>query len=259
MSIKPVTARNLASLEGIRHGFFTRNGGVSTGLYASLNCGWGSSDDPDAVSENRRRAGAFLGGDPDSGVVTLYQEHGTNALHVTRRPSREALPHADAVIASTPGLVVGVLTADCTPVLMADPQARIVAAVHAGWRGAINDVVGSAVREMERLGAKRERITAAIGPCIAPAAYEVGADFEATFRERDPSFSGFFERADADAKPHFDLPGFVAMRLREAGVGNVEDVGLCTYANESLFFSYRRKTHRQEGDYGRQISAIVVA
>ncbi|MFA5955679.1 peptidoglycan editing factor PgeF [Hyphomicrobium sp.] len=261
MTLKPVEARNLANLNGIRHGFFTRNGGVSTGLYASLNCGWGSSDDQSLIAENRRRIGHYLGGDEKfgGGVVTLYQEHGTTALEVTTPPSRAALPHADAVVSATPGLVIGVLTADCAPVLLADAEAGIVAAAHAGWRGAINDVAGSAVREMERLGARRDRIVAAIGPCIGQAAYEVGPEFEATFLERNPEFSAYFTRSDANARPHFDLPGFVAMQLRAAGVVSVEDLSLCTSENESLFFSYRRKTHRGDVDYGRQISAIVVA
>lgn len=261
MTLKPIEARNLASCNGIRHGFFTREGGVSTGLYASLNCGWGSSDDPNLVAENRNRIGRFLGGYGKfgGGVITLYQEHGTTALHVTEPPDRSALPHADAVISNTPGLVIGVLTADCAPVLMADVEAGVVAAAHAGWRGAINDVVGSAVAEMEQLGAKRERIAAAVGPCISQSAYEVGPEFEATFLERDQAFRTYFTRADASARPHFDLPAFVTMRLRQAGVGSIEDLALCTCKNESLFFSYRRKTSLGEVDYGRQISAIVVA
>ena len=260
ISLKPIEAENLAGLKGVRHGFFTRNGGVSTGLYDSLNCGWGSNDDPSLVAENRRLIGHFLGGDEKlgGGVITLYQEHGTTALHVSEPPSRDALPHADAVISTTPGLVIGVLTADCAPVLFADPDAGVVAAAHAGWRGAINDVLGSAVREMERLGARRDRISAAIGPCISQAAYEVGPEFEAAFLDRDPKFSAFFAREDSSSRPHFDLPGFVAMRLRETGIGSIEDVMLCTCTNESLFFSYRRKTHRGDMDYGRQISAIVV-
>ena len=262
MTLEPVEARNLASLSGIRHGFFTRAGGVSTGLYASLNCGLGSNDDPNLVLENRRRIGRQLGGNLDEfggGVVTLYQEHGTTAFEVLQPPARDALPHADAVVSVTPGLVVGVLTADCAPVLLADAEAGVVAAAHAGWRGAINGIVDSAIREMERLGARRERISAAVGPCIGQSAYEVGPEFEATFLARDPASSAFFNRKDEGARPHFDLPGFVTKRLAEAGVGSIEDLSLCTSENESLFFSYRRKTHRGEADYGRQISAIVVA
>jgi YfiH family protein len=258
---KPIEAQNLAAKSGIRHGFFTRHGGVSGGLYDSLNCGLGSGDDPNLVLENRRRAGAHLGGDDrfGGGVVTLYQQHGTTALTVSAPPSRAALPHADAVVSATPGLVIGVLTADCTPVLMADAEAGIVAAAHAGWRGALHDIIGSAVREMERLGAKRERIAAAVGPCISQAAYEVGPEFEAAFVDQDPLFASFFTQRKSKDRAHFDLPGFVIKRLEDARVGSIEDVALCTFENESLFFSYRRKTHRGEPDYGRQISAIVVA
>ncbi len=262
MTLKPVEAKNLAALSGIRHGFFTRIGGVSSGLYASLNCGWGSNDDPNLVGENRRRVGEHLGGNSDrsgGGVITLYQEHGTTALTVAEPPSRDALPHADAVVSVTPGLVIGVLTADCAPILLADTEAGVVAAAHAGWRGAVNGVIVSAVREMERLGARRERISAAIGPCISQRAYEVGPEFEATFLERDPRYGAFFARKDETTRPHFDLPGFVAKRLQDAGVGNIENLSPCTCENESLFFSYRRKTHLGEADYGRQISAIVVA
>jgi hypothetical protein len=262
MTLKPVEAENLSSVTGIRHGFFTRAGGVSNGLYASLNCGLGSNDDPELVLENRRRIGRHLGVDDDKfggGVVTLYQEHGTTAFAVSTPPSRDALPRADAVISVTPGLVIGVLTADCAPVLLADGEAGVVAAAHAGWRGAINGIVDSAVHEMELLGARRERISAAIGPCIGQAAYEVGSEFEATFLSRDPASNEFFKQNAESARPHFDLPGFVVSRLAEAGVSRIEDLSLCTSENESLFFSYRRKTRRGEPDYGRQISAIVVS
>ncbi len=261
MTLEPFEARNLAASSGIRHGFFTRAGGISSGLYTSLNCGLGSSDDKSLVLENRRRIGEHLGGSDEfgGGVVTLYQEHGTAAFEVSRPPSRDALPHADAVVSVTPGLVIGVLTADCAPILLADAGAGVVAAAHAGWRGAFNGIVESAVREMERLGARREHISAAVGPCISQSAYEVGPEFEATFLTQNPANSAFFSRKDAGARSHFDLSGFVAKRLAEAGVGNIENLSLCTNENESLFFSYRRKTHRGEADYGRQISAIVVA
>jgi len=261
MTPKPVEARNLGTVSGIRHGFFTRMGGVSTGLYESLNGGLGSNDNQGLVLENRRLIGRHLGGNDKfgGGVVTLYQEHGTTAYEVSSPPSLDGLPRADAVISKTPGLVIGVLTADCAPVLLADGEAGVVAAAHAGWRGAIDGIVDSAIREMERLGARRERISAAVGPCIGQAAYEVGPEFEATFLSRDPANSAFFRRNPESARPHFDLPGFVVSRLAKAGVSNVEDLALCTCENESLFFSYRRKTHRGEPDYGRQISAIVVA
>ena len=256
--LAPLEAANLTNLPGIRHGFFTRQGGVSEGLYASLNCGLGSGDDASPVLENRRRVARHLGGSSD-GVTTLYQEHGTTALEVSGTIARDMLPRADAVISRTPGLVIGVLTADCAPVLLADPVARVVAAAHAGWRGAVDGIIESAVAGMERLGAKRQRISAALGPCIGPVAYEVGPDFETQFLASDADSRQFFSRRDNADRPHFDLPAFVGRRLRDAGIGSVVGLSPCTYENESLFFSYRRKTHRQEPDYGRQISAIVVA
>ena len=256
--MSPLAAENLKSLSGIRHGFFTRDGGVSQGIYHSLNCGLGSDDDPERVLENRRRVADHLGGNGGA-VVTLYQEHGTTARAVEDMPSRDALPRADAVVTATPGLVIGVLTADCAPVLLADPDARVVAAAHAGWRGAVNGIVESAVAEMERLGAQRHRISATVGPCIGQRAYEVGPEFESEFVSRDPAYRAFFSQRDKDARPHFDLPRFVLQRLREAGIANSVDLATCTCENESLFFSYRRKTRLKEPDYGRQISAIVVA
>jgi YfiH family protein len=254
----PLEAENLKRLPGIRHGFFTRQGGVSEGIYASLNCGFGSSDDSELVAENRNRVARHLGGTYD-GVVTLYQEHGTTAIEASGPVARGALPRADAVVSATPGLVIGVLAADCAPVLLADPEARVVAAAHAGWRGAVAGIIDSAIAEMERLGARRERISAAVGPCINQAAYEVGAEFEAQFLSRDPTSSRFFACRDEVSRPHFDLPGFVVQRLSDAGIGHVLGFSPCTHQNESLFFSYRRKTQRHEPDYGRQISAIVVA
>jgi len=256
--LAPRLADNLQNLSGIRHGFFTRDGGASQGIYASLNCGLGSNDAPDLVLENRSRVAEHLGG-RNGGVVTLYQEHGTIAREVTALPDRASLPRADAVVTTTPGLVIGILTADCAPVLLADADARVVAAAHAGWRGALEGVVESAIQEMERLGARRERIHAAVGPCISQCAYEVGPEFEAQFVSRDPANQRFFAQRSETSRPHFDLPGFVLHRLREARVGSAIDLAMCTYENESLFFSYRRKTKRFEPDYGRQISAIVVA
>lgn len=254
----PLLAENLQDLSGVRHGFFTREGGVSRGIYASLNCGIGSSDDTQSVLENRRRVARFLGGTID-GVVTLYQEHGTTAQVVSGPLPRQALPRADAIVSKTPGLVIGVLTADCAPVLLADPEARIVAAAHAGWRGAVAGIIESVVAEMERQGASRPRIRAAVGPCINQDAYEVGPEFEAEFLSRCPENSRFFVPAANVGRLRFDLPGFVRHRLAETGIGSLFAVTTCTYENESLFFSYRRKLHRQEADYGRQISAIVVA
>ena len=256
--LNTIEAANLAGLTGVRHGFFTREGGVSEGLYASLNCGLGSSDDAALVLENRRRAGRQLH-DRSEGVITLYQEHGTTALRVTAPPSRNALPRADAVISTTPGLVIGVLTADCAPVLFADSEAGVVAAAHAGWRGALDGVIESAVAEMERHGARRPHIHAAVGPCINQNAYEVGPEFEKAFLDREAGYARYFSRTSEGGRPHFNLPGFVYDRLIAARLGTVTSVAACTCENESQFFSYRRKTHRQEPDYGRQISAIVVA
>jgi YfiH family protein len=256
--LSPIEAPNLQGLRGIRHGFFTRQGGVSGGLYASLNCGFGSSDDPELVSENRRRVAHHLDGESGE-VITLYQEHGTTAREVSAPIARDALPRADAAVSTTPGLVIGVLTADCAPVLLADAEARVVAAAHAGWRGAVAGVVESAIAVMERLGARRERIAAAVGPCIGPAAYEVGPEFEAEVLERYPTGTRFFTHPGNAQRAHFDLPAFVTQRLKDAGIGSVAGLQTCTYENESLFFSYRRKTKLQEPDYGRQISAIVVA
>lgn len=255
--LTPITSDTLSALPGIRHGFFTRPGGVSTGIYAGLNCGLGSSDAADNVIENRRRVSAHLGGRCD-GVVTLYQEHGATARFIDAPVARDALPKADAVVTATPGLVIGVLTADCAPVLFADPAAGIVAAAHAGWRGAVGGILESTLAEMERHGGRRERIAAALGPCINQAAYEVGDDFIAAAVDADASAEPYFART-AGERAHFDLRRYVLARLKAAGVASVSDNGVCTYENESLLFSFRRTTHRKEPDYGRQISAIVVA
>ncbi|HVZ03534.1 peptidoglycan editing factor PgeF [Hyphomicrobium sp.] len=256
--LAPLLAENLRALSNVQHGFFTRPGGVSDGIYASLNCGFGSNDDGERVLENRRRVAQHLGGNGGA-VVTLYQEHGTTARIVADMPDRATLPRADAVVSSTPGLVIGVLTADCAPVLLADADAQVVAAAHAGWRGALYGVIESAIEEMERHGARRDHICAAVGPCISQKAYEVGPEFEARFVDRNPADKRFFMQCSETSRPHFDLPGFVLSRLHEAGIENAADLATCTYENESLFFSYRRKTKLKEPDYGRQISAIVVA
>lgn len=256
--LEPIEAESLARLPGIRHGFFTRVGGTSQSIYASLNCGTGSADDPGCVAENRLRIARHLRAhNPD--VVTLYQVHGATALAVSAFVGGADRPKADAVVASMPGLAVGVLTADCAPVLFADAQALVVAAVHAGWRGAAAGIVEAAVAEMERQGANRNRIRAAIGPTINQTSYEVGPEFETQLLDGCPNNAKFFARYDSDERAHFDLPGFVESRLVSAGIAEIERRCPCTYANESLFYSFRRSQHRAEGDYGRQISAIVVA
>jgi YfiH family protein len=255
--LQPIKARALA-LPGIRHGFFTRAGGVSGDLYASLNCGPGSADAPANVAENRARVARHLGaGRPE--VETLYQVHSGNAVSIDAPVAADARPQADALVTRTPGLVIGVLTADCAPVLLADAAAGVVGAAHAGWRGAVSGVLEAAVAAMEKLGARRNAIVAAIGPAINQVSYEVGPDFEEALLKSCASNGMFLARNNPHDRAHFDLPGFVEMRLKACGVGQVEQQSLCTYANESLFFSFRRSTHRAEPDYGRQISAIVVA
>lgn len=255
----PITASNLSGLDGIRHGFFTRRGGVSEGIYASLNCGHGSNDHTDAVTENRARVGRALGVSGAESVLTLYQIHSATALVVDRPVPRNDLPRADALVTRTPGLVLGALAADCTPVLFADPEAKVVAAAHAGWRGAVGGVLEATISAMEGLGARSGRIRAAVGPCIGQDAYEVGPEFEAQFLALDRGYARFFARRPDAPRPFFDLPGFVEHRLACAGLASVERQAPCTYANESLFFSYRRMQRQNQADYGRQISAIVVA
>jgi polyphenol oxidase len=252
-----IRASSLAE-RGIAHGFFTRQGGVSTGIYASLNCGPGSGDAPEAVAENRRRATAMLAGSAQVRLVTLYQVHSPQAVTVTEAWPDGAGPKADAMATNRPGVVLGILTADCAPVLLADAKAGVIGAAHAGWGGALSGVIEAVVGAMENLGARRDIICAAIGPCISQSAYEVGPEFEQRFRAASPDAARFF--ASSSRKDHwqFDLETYVAQRLHEAGVGKVEALSLCTYANEATFFSFRRTTHRKEPDYGRQLSAIMV-
>jgi YfiH family protein len=256
--LQPIEAPSLSRSARIRHGFFTRAGGVSEGIYAGLNCGPGSADLPGNVAENRARAALHLGGShPD--VATLYQVHSGAAVAIDSPILADARPKADGIVTNTPGLVIGVLTADCAPVLFADPEAGVVGAAHAGWRGAVGGVLEATVAEMEKLGARRNRIIAAIGPAINQVSYEVGPDFEAALLQSCADNKKYLSRRNPNERAYFDLPAFVEMRLMKSGVGEVEGRSLCTYQNESLFFSFRRSQHRSEGDYGRQISAIVVS
>jgi YfiH family protein len=245
---------NLAGLNRIGHGFFGRDGGVSEGLYASLNCGPGSRDDPAKVAENRNRVIAALA--PDAMLFTLSQIHSplVHAVDASWDPARH--PEGDAMVTAARGVMLGVQTADCAPVLLADAKEGVIGAVHAGWKGALHGVLEEAVAAMEKLGAKRADIAAAIGPSIAREDYEVGAEFRATFLDRDPASSPFF--MPREDRIHFDLPGYVAHRLAKAGIGDMAELGLSTYPLENGFFSFRRTTHRRESDYGRQISAIVL-
>lgn len=253
--LSPLTA---AGLSGIAHGFFGRTGGVSSGLYSSLNCGLGSRDDRANVAENRSRVARALGTSADR-LLTCYQIHSADAVIVDRPWGPDGQPKADALVTKTPGIAIAALAADCTPILFADPVARVIGAAHAGWKGAKIGIVEATIAAMEKLGARRDAIIAAIGPCISQANYEVGPEFEAAFLDVTPENARYFTRPSAAAKPHFDLPGYIAARLVAAHVGRVERLDTCTYAADSQFFSFRRTTHRRESDYGRQISAIVLA
>lgn len=245
----------LKALPGIRHAFFTREGGVSEGIYAGLNGGTGSHDDPARVAENRARMETALGVAPGH-LLTAWQIHSPDCL-VAQTPWTER-PKADAVATSTPGLAVAVAIADCGPVLFADPEARVVGAAHSGWKGAVGGVLDTTLARMEELGARRERMVAAIGPLIRQPSYEVGPDFIDSFTALDSANSRFLIPSTRENHAMFDLPGYIAARLNRLGVGTVEDLGLDTYSDEARFFSYRRATHRGEADYGRLIAAIVL-
>lgn len=246
-------APSFSQLPGISHGFSGRQGGVSEGIFASLNCGPGSGDLLEHVIENRARVLKALGGEK---LLTLYQIHSPNAVIATE-PWEQGL-QADAMATDKPGLALGILTADCAPVLFADSNARIIGAAHAGWKGALTGVIDSVLEKMESLGADRRRISAAIGPCISQTNYEVGPEFIARFAEAAADNTRFFVPSDKPDHWRFDLEGYAVHRLREAGVANIEPLSVCTYARESEFFSFRRATHRKEKDYGRQVSAIVL-
>jgi YfiH family protein len=252
-----VTLGSLNELDGMRHAFFTRQGGVSTGIYNSLNCGLGSRDAPEAVQENRRRAAAMLDF-PDAPVATLYQVHGTAVVELDAPLAPDARPLADAFVSKTPGVILGILTADCAPVLFYDPQARVVGAAHAGWKGALGGVLEATLDAMAKLGADRTRIVAAIGPCIAQRSYEVGAEFPAPFLARSENAARFFAPARAAGTFLFDLRGYAADRLAQAGLASVDVAPNDTCAESDRFFSYRRSCHNGEPDYGRGLSAIVL-
>jgi YfiH family protein len=248
-------ASSLSSLAGIRHAFFTRAGGVSNGIYATLNGGTGSNDAPSNVAENRARMAACLGVAADH-FLTAYQIHSPDVVIADQPWAAQARPRADAIVTRTPGLAIAVSTADCGPVLLADGEARVIGAAHAGWRGAATGVLEATIAAMERCGAARARIVAVLGPMIRQDNYEVGPEFVARFEAQG---SGRFFRPSArGGHALFDLPGYIAARLAAAGIGRVEDVGLCTYGDAERFFSYRRSTHRDEADYGRHLNAIVL-
>jgi YfiH family protein len=251
-------ARSLGKLTGIRHGFFDRTGGVSQGHYATLNGGVGSNDAPDKVAENRSRMAAALGVSGDR-FLTPYQIHSPDVVTIDAPWAADARPRADALVTKTPSLAIGVSTADCGPLLFADAQARVIGAAHAGWRGAFTGVIEATVAAMEKLGADRRRITAALGPTISQANYQVGPEFIERFLAEDTGNAGFFVASERDGHAMFDLNGYIAARIAQAGIADFEDVGLCTYAEPALFYSYRRSTHQAEPDYGRHINAIALA
>jgi YfiH family protein len=242
------TARALAD---VRHGFFGREGGVSTGIYASLNAGSGSNDDPDAVRENRRRIAHAFGVE---NIIGVHQVHSPNVVTIDA-PFAGDRPHADALVTRTPDLVLSILTADCAPVLLADTQTGVIAAAHAGWKGALGGVLEATVAAMRAQGA--QTIAAAIGPCIHQASYEVGPEFEAAFTAKDANYSQYFATADGDRR-RFDLPGFCADRLSHAGVAHIEILPRDTYPDAPRLFSNRRAFHNKESDYGRNCSAIAL-
>ena len=251
-----IHASSLAS-PNIRHAFFTRAGGVSSGIYESLNGGIGSKDAPENVKENRTRMAAALGVAPTH-FVSCYQIHSPDVIVATEPWTRENSPRADAIVTRVAGLAVGVSTADCGPVLFADNGAGVVGAAHAGWKGALTGVLEATVTAMEKLGATRARIRAAIGPLIRQPNYEVGPEFVQRFVAEDGANGRFFVNAARIGHAMFDLPGYIRSRLERAEIAGIEDLGLCTYADPARFFSYRRNTHRGEPDYGRHLNAIAL-
>ncbi len=250
-------APSMQALPGLRHAFFTREGGVSGGIYDSLNSGLGSGDAADNVAENRSRMAQALGVAPDR-FLTAYQIHSPNVVVADEAWTYEARPKADAIVTRVPGLAIGVSTADCGPLLFADAQARVIGAAHAGWRGAFSGVIEATVTAMESLGAERRRIVAALGPLIRQPSYEVGEDFRAQFLRSDAAYARFFAAGQRAGHAMFDLPGFIESRVEAAGIGRFEDMQVCTYENPDRFYSYRRSVHRGEPDYGRHVNAIVL-
>jgi polyphenol oxidase len=245
----------LQDLPGVAHAFCGRQGGISEGVFTSLNCGPGSGDDPALVAENRDRVRAAIGA---SHINTLYQIHSPDAVTVTAPWTRETAPKADGMATREKGVALGVLAADCAPVLLADAVSGVIGACHAGWKGAFGGVIANTIAQMEALGAAREHIVAAIGPCISQDAYEVGPEFFDRFALEDAKHERFFVPSERPKHWRFDLPAFVAAQLARGGAGRVDPLEICTYADDGAYFSYRRATHRQEPDYGRNLSVIVL-
>jgi YfiH family protein len=252
-----IHAPSLSAFNNIRHAFFTREGGVSEGIYESLNGGIGSNDAPDKVRENRARMALALGVAPTH-FVTCYQIHSPDVIVAETPWTRENAPRADAIVTRAPGLAIGASTADCGPILFADGEAGVIGATHAGWKGALTGVLEATISAMEKLGAERSRISAALGPMIRQPNYEVGAEFVQRFKTADEANARFFAPATRPDHAMFDLPGYIRSRLERVDIKSIEDLGLCTYADPARFFSYRRTTHRAEPDYGRHINAIAL-
>tara|TARA_R110000850_G_scaffold4626_20_gene20579 strand:+ start:1020 stop:1772 length:753 start_codon:yes stop_codon:yes gene_type:complete len=238
----------------VKHGFFTRKGGASSGVFSGLNCGHGSTDQSEIVAINRARVAQAMGVQPDC-LLGVHQVHSAIAVPVDGPLSEK--PRADALVTATPGIALSVLSADCQPVLFADPEARVIGAAHAGWRGALDGVLHATVDAMETLGAARDNITAVIGPAISQRAYEVGPEFLDSFLDEDPAYARYFINGEGD-RMLFDLPGFGLNRLRAAGVRHAEWTRHCTFSDPARFYSYRRATHAKEADYGRLIAAITL-
>jgi len=245
----------LSAIPGLRHAFFTREGGVSGGIYQGLNGGLGSKDDTAHVTENRRRMAEQMGVAPDR-FLSLHQIHSPDAV-VATGPWIGDKPRADALVTRTEGLAIGVTAADCGPILFVDPAARVIGAAHAGWKGALTGIIESTVEAMEQLGADRSGMVAAIGPLIRQHSYEVGSEFVERFLDADAGNAAFFIPADRDGHSMFDLAGYIRMRLENAGVLMIDDIGVDTYSDER-FYSYRRSVHRKEPDYGRHVHAIAL-
>ena len=253
-----IEAIELSRHPTLRHGFFTREGGYSSGIYASLNCGFGSGDDKTTVARNRALVGQKLGVGNEQ-LLTTWQHHSSDTIAVTAPWDPMAPPRGDAIVTTTPGIAIAILSADCAPILFADPEAGVIGAAHAGWKGAVGGVTDSTIAAMEKLGASRARTTAVIGPTISQVAYEVGPEFFERFMDEDRTSRRFFKSSQRSDHHMFDLPGYIARRLADAGIMTVVDLGVCTYREEERFFSYRRATHRRHDNYGRQISAICLA
>jgi hypothetical protein len=246
----------LSSVPGLRHAFFSRNGGISDGIYAGLNGGIGSNDDPAKVAENRRRMAEHMGV-PVEYLLTVFQVHSPDVAVASAPWDSASRPRADAIVTRTEGLAIGVTAADCGPILFVDPNARVIGAAHAGWKGALTGIVESTVEAMEKLGAGRTNIVAAIGPMIRQHSYEVGSEFVERFIDADAENSLFFLPAAREGHAMFDLAGFIRKRLENAGVLVIDDIGIDTYS-DPRFYSYRRSVHRKEADYGRHVHAIVL-